>query len=336
MAANGIGSSGQPAAAATPTTPSNDELKEAIKQFKAENPDSTFKLVLNFVRSEKTWVVSEARLRKVMVELGFLQNRDEESYLEGRMESLLDSGTGDVSFIVGPSREVVKAHKVIVYHNCPSLLESYPLKGDNTVDVPEINPESFKVFTRFLYIARVRQATVQVAKDLLLLAKKVGDERLCGMCVDMIASQLDVNNVCDVFCLCSSLQPDTHGHVSRLRQLCGGVFHSHQKEVPTIVASHFAQFLRTPRPYSVQWSSSHRQTPPGVCAGCRGRTHAAHRFLSPERDPAGASYGGLRPAARGHAQGPHARRVRRAHTHSCTRARAHVRARGAHTCARAL
>jgi hypothetical protein len=231
MAANGTENSGQQVATATAsasTTPSNDELKEAIKQFKAENPDSTFKLALNFVRTDKAWLVSEARLRKVMMELGFLQNRDDESYLEGRMESLLDSGSGDVSFMVGPLREVVKAHKAIVHHNCPSLLETYPLKGDNTVDVPEISPESFKVFIRFLYIARVKQATMQVAKELLALAKKVGDERLCSICVDVIATQLDVNNICDIFCLCSS---DTQGHLSRLRQLCGGFFHSHQKEV---------------------------------------------------------------------------------------------------------
>jgi hypothetical protein len=214
------------------TTPSNEELKDAIRQYKEQNPDSTFKMALNFARSDKAWFVSESRLKKIMVELGFLQNRDDESYLEGRMESLLDSGSGEISFMVGPLREVVKAHRIIVYHNCPLLFENYPIKADNTVEVPEISPETFKIFVRFLYIARVKQATADTAKELLLLSKKVGDDRLCGFCVDMLASQLSVNNICDIFCLCSSNQlPDSPGPVARLRQLCGSFFNNHQKEV---------------------------------------------------------------------------------------------------------
>ena len=283
MAANGSENPVQQAATATATattTPSNDELKEAIKQYKAENPESTFKLALNFVRTDKAWFVSEARLRKVMSELGFLQNRDDESYLEGRMASLLDSGSGDVSFMVGPLREVVKAHKVIVHHNCPSLLESYPLKADNTVDIPEISPESFKTFIRFLYIARVKLATLHVAKEVMLLSKKVVDERLCGICVDMIASQLDVNNVCDIFSLCSSLLPDTSGHIARLRQLCGGFFHSHQKEVmpPCTVSATINTHSLSPSPHS-QSQTSLRFL--GRIGGAAALAHAR----SPPHDP---------------------------------------------------
>jgi hypothetical protein len=227
-----VAAAATPANPATTNTPSNDELRDAIRQFKEGNPDASLKRVLNFVRTDKAWFVSEARLRKYMTELGYLQNRDDESYLEGRMESLLDSGSGDVSFMVGPVREVVKAHKVIIYHNCPLLLESYPLKADNTVDISDVSPETFKIFIRFLYIARIKQAAVDNAKELLVLAKKVGDERLCGFCVDMISAQLSVNNICDIFCLCSSnQQPDSNDHLARLRQLCGSFFSSHQKEV---------------------------------------------------------------------------------------------------------
>jgi hypothetical protein len=120
------------------------------------------------------------------------------------MASLLDSGSGDVSFFVGPLREIVRANHAIVHHNCPSLLKICLLKDDNTADVPDISPEAFKVLIRFLYTARVQQTTAaaKVTQGLLRFAEQIGHERLFGMCVDLIVSQLDVNNLCDIFCLC--------------------------------------------------------------------------------------------------------------------------------------
>jgi hypothetical protein len=216
--------------------PSNDELKDAIKQFKAENPNSSFRVVLDFVRLAKAWFVPVSRMSQAMRELRDLRNakkRDNQSYLEGRMASLLDSGSGDVRFIVGPLREVIRAHHIIVHHNCPSLLEIFLLKEDNTADVPDMSPEAFKVLIRFLYTARVQQTTAAtVTQELLRFADQAGHERLFGMCVDLIASQLDVNNLCDIFCLCSAFQgPAMQDHTARLREHCGGFFHSRQQEV---------------------------------------------------------------------------------------------------------
>ena len=214
--------------------PTDEDLKDAIKQFKADKPQSNVGRFINFARTEKNWNVSEGRVKATFAELGFQKSAQNENslYLESRMESLFLSGTGDMRFIVGSQREIATAHSLIVNHNCPLLLQSYPLKDDKTVDVPDVSFEAFSIFLSFLYIGRIKKATANVAVELFRLGMKVGDSRLSSLCVDTIISDVNVNNVCEIFAECINKKadiPDTDA--ARLRRHCANFFHSHQSEV---------------------------------------------------------------------------------------------------------
>ena len=224
------GNSNNDGAKAGVIVPTHEELKDAIKEFKTENPDSSAVRTLKFVRTEKAWQVSEIRVKRIFAELGYLKIDDSSAYLESRMESLLASGTGDLRFVVGSEREIVVGHSILVNHNCPSLLQLYPPKEDKTVELSDVSVEAFKAFLDYLYIARLKSTTIEVALELFRFAKKVDDARLCGASVDYIISDVTVDTVCDIFCACL-LHNEADANVTRLRQYCGRFFHSHQVEV---------------------------------------------------------------------------------------------------------
>ncbi|XP_053373266.1 BTB/POZ domain-containing protein 6-like [Mercenaria mercenaria] len=123
----------------------------------------------------------------------------ERSFEQTNWHMLQDGTLCDVTFLVGnEKKEEVKAHKFILVSRspvfyamfCGSLAES-----NHTIQVPDIEPEIFRVLLRFIY---TEDCTVNEDNNMPLLysAKKYETNRLAEKCKDYLNTQLSMDNVC--------------------------------------------------------------------------------------------------------------------------------------------
>ncbi|XP_046581838.1 BTB/POZ domain-containing protein 2-like isoform X2 [Haliotis rubra] len=106
----------------------------------------------------------------------------------------------DVHFRVGQTREKISAHKFLLISRSSVFFAMFqgPLAETNDeIDIPDIDPEVFWEFLRFLYAEEVNHS-VRTVIGLIYAAKKYAVKRLVMSCVKFVESYLTVENACEV------------------------------------------------------------------------------------------------------------------------------------------
>ena len=84
-------------------------------------------------------------------------NQGEDSFVPGTAAGcfskiLHDERFCDVTFLVGPSKEVIRAHKIFLKARSAMLRENFSDKWDDkdTIELPQFDPKAFKSFLKVI------------------------------------------------------------------------------------------------------------------------------------------------------------------------------------------
>ncbi|XP_071093800.1 BTB/POZ domain-containing protein 2-like isoform X1 [Haliotis cracherodii] len=105
----------------------------------------------------------------------------------------------DVHFRVGQTRENIGAHKFLLISRSSVFFAMFqgPLAETKEIDIPDIDPEVFWEFLRFLYAEEVNHS-VRTVIGVIYAAKKYAVKRLVMSCVKFVESYLTIENACEV------------------------------------------------------------------------------------------------------------------------------------------
>ncbi|XP_067668349.1 BTB/POZ domain-containing protein 2-like [Haliotis asinina] len=106
----------------------------------------------------------------------------------------------DVHFRVGHTRENIGAHKFLLISRSSVFFAMFqgPLaETSDEIDIPDIDPEVFWEFLRFLY-AEETNHDIRTVIGLIYAAKKYAVKRLVMSCVKFVESYLTTANACEV------------------------------------------------------------------------------------------------------------------------------------------
>ncbi|KAK3590978.1 hypothetical protein CHS0354_020331 [Potamilus streckersoni] len=106
----------------------------------------------------------------------------------------------DVTFHVGKQRQIVKAHKYVLFSRSSVFYAMLcgPLQETGPIDVPDIEPGAFQQLLRFMYYEAF-EPNGDCILALLYAAKKYAVHFLVTKCVKWLKNAVSVENVCDIF-----------------------------------------------------------------------------------------------------------------------------------------
>ncbi|KAJ8871017.1 hypothetical protein PR048_027320 [Dryococelus australis] len=118
------------------------------------------------------------------------------STVASRLQKLLDEKKWtDIKFLVGvqPNVEIVEAHRVVIAAANP-VFEAMSFgglaEGKGLVKVPDVSPAAFKVMLQHMYTDVAKFKTVEVACDVLQVARKYLLTQLTDDCSSYLNSHL--------------------------------------------------------------------------------------------------------------------------------------------------
>ncbi|XP_041346620.1 BTB/POZ domain-containing protein 2-like [Gigantopelta aegis] len=105
----------------------------------------------------------------------------------------------DVAFRVGPTRERIQAHKIMLISRSHVFAAMFngPMAETGVVDIPDVDVAVFNLFLRFVYADDVTVKSDNVM-HLLYLAKKYSTGKLEDICLKFLKTSLNVKNVCTI------------------------------------------------------------------------------------------------------------------------------------------
>ncbi|XP_041361882.1 BTB/POZ domain-containing protein 6-B-like [Gigantopelta aegis] len=157
-------------------------------------PVNIFNLFLGFVYTDDVTLSSDN-----VMHLLYLAKK----YSTGKLEDVcLACGIGvacDVTFRVGPTREIIEAHKSMLISRSHVFAAMFtdPMAEMGQVDIPDVGVNIFNLFLRFLYTDYIKVNSDSVI-HLLYLAKKYCTGKLEDMCLEFLKTSLNANNVCTI------------------------------------------------------------------------------------------------------------------------------------------
>lgn len=104
----------------------------------------------------------------------------------------------DVTFAVGPAKEVIAAHKYVLISRSAvfyAMLSGPLANSTQNIEVPDIDPETFKKLLQYIYYEDTRME-IDEAYNILYAAKKYGIEGLVERCVRLMKTRMTHENVC--------------------------------------------------------------------------------------------------------------------------------------------
>ncbi|XP_041361879.1 BTB/POZ domain-containing protein 2-like [Gigantopelta aegis] len=105
----------------------------------------------------------------------------------------------DVTFCVGPTREIIQVHKFMLVSRSHVFTAMFtgPMAETGVVDIPDVAVTVFNMFLRFVYADDVTVKSDNVI-HLLYLAKKYSTGKLEDICLKFLKTSLNAKNVCTV------------------------------------------------------------------------------------------------------------------------------------------
>lgn len=116
---------------------------------------------------------------------------------------VFDAKTADCTFVVGPGKVEVPAHKFVVgawSEPLKKLVSSSDGKGleeETKIPLPSADPELFKAFIRYLYSGQA-ELTKENLDSLLETASAYEVESLVGACLQYMGQELSIDTVCQL------------------------------------------------------------------------------------------------------------------------------------------
>ncbi|XP_067660782.1 BTB/POZ domain-containing protein 6-like [Haliotis asinina] len=133
-------------------------------------------------------------------ESGYVDNwQSGKSITECNLRMLDTQDFSDVTFRVGSEEQMVRAHRyVLVSRSCVfHAMFCGPLAEKGEITIPDIEPDIFKEFLRYVYTEKTTINTDTVM-GLMYTARKYNVDALYDLCVKFLMASLSEDNVCQI------------------------------------------------------------------------------------------------------------------------------------------
>eukprot|EP00924_Labyrinthula_sp_SR-Ha-C_P004635 snap_masked-scaffold_1-processed-gene-6.13-mRNA-1 protein AED:1.00 eAED:1.00 QI:0/0/0/0/1/1/2/0/469 len=154
------------------------------------------------------------------------------------LKLLQDSNSFDVSFVIGPKKQIFSAHKLILAARSPVFNHIAFDTNDAQFERLDTEPEAFNLFLKFCYGANISNLlNPGITAEVLLLANEFDIKSLTKHCHGYLKTRLSVENVCEVLSGCKGIYSKTfEGCMRFVEENSSAVLdHPSFKKLPTTV-----------------------------------------------------------------------------------------------------
>ncbi|XP_046545944.1 BTB/POZ domain-containing protein 6-like isoform X2 [Haliotis rubra] len=131
---------------------------------------------------------------------GYVDNwQSGKSVTECNLRMLDTENFSDVTFRVGSEEQMVRAHRyVLVSRSCVfHAMFCGPLAEKGEITIPDIEPDIFKEFLRYVYTEKT-DINADTVMGLMYASRKYNVDALYDLCVAFLVSSLSEDNVCQI------------------------------------------------------------------------------------------------------------------------------------------